>query len=411
MVWPTGGIATTNMDADGDSPLAARQQIKATVDALNQILGHVSGAAADVLAQSSVDAMRSTLGAVSSSDGRLSDSREWTASTVTQAEAEARSATTRRAWTAERVGQAISAFWSALSAIDGKPIGQTTPAFGAFTDLRVGASVSGNGPTQTIGPDYTGSYGYTSVPRLKVNSTTNGAMVAVGRWSPDNLGAVFGGFKSRGAAIGVNEPVLMDDHIVRFSGGAYDTSAVYEAGYLALRASENWSQTNRGAYWDVVTRITGGTGLVTKARFGPRVLLGSTVDDGVADVQINGTGAVTGDFSAKGNFLEKQPAPAAVNTTSTLATSALLGRLIQSAPSSAASLTLPSGTTLDAALTMAANQSFDWSVINTGTATATVLAGASGHTVVGAMAVAAGVSALFRTRKSAAGTFITYRVS
>lgn len=42
-------------------------------------------------------------------DSRLSDSREWTAATVDQVEAEAGVATTRRAWTAERVRQAIVA--------------------------------------------------------------------------------------------------------------------------------------------------------------------------------------------------------------------------------------------------------------------------------------------------------------
>ncbi|MHB0820126.1 WD40 repeat domain-containing protein [Stutzerimonas stutzeri] len=44
---------------------------------------------------------------VDSDDERLSDTREWTAGTVTQAEAEAGAATTRRAWTAQRVRQAV----------------------------------------------------------------------------------------------------------------------------------------------------------------------------------------------------------------------------------------------------------------------------------------------------------------
>ena len=48
-------------------------------------------------------------GKVDTSDGRLTNAREWTASTVPQAEAEAGTATTRRAWTAERVRQAIQA--------------------------------------------------------------------------------------------------------------------------------------------------------------------------------------------------------------------------------------------------------------------------------------------------------------
>ncbi len=49
-------------------------------------------------------------------DPRLSDAREWTAATVTQAEAEAGAATTRRAWTAERVRQAILGWWGGFAA-------------------------------------------------------------------------------------------------------------------------------------------------------------------------------------------------------------------------------------------------------------------------------------------------------
>jgi hypothetical protein len=52
---------------------------------------------------------------VDTTDSRLSDSREWTASTIDQAEAEAGTATTRRAWTAQRVRQAITSWWSTVT--------------------------------------------------------------------------------------------------------------------------------------------------------------------------------------------------------------------------------------------------------------------------------------------------------
>ena len=48
-------------------------------------------------------------------DPRLSDAREWTAATVSQAEAEAGASTTRRAWTAQRVFQAAAAWWNSSS--------------------------------------------------------------------------------------------------------------------------------------------------------------------------------------------------------------------------------------------------------------------------------------------------------
>jgi hypothetical protein len=45
-------------------------------------------------------------------DARLSNSREWTASTISQAEAEAGEGATRRAWTSQRVRQAILGWWN-----------------------------------------------------------------------------------------------------------------------------------------------------------------------------------------------------------------------------------------------------------------------------------------------------------
>lgn len=52
---------------------------------------------------------------VSNTDSRLTDSREWSEETVTQAEAEAGVSSTRRAWTAQRVRQAINAWWQLVT--------------------------------------------------------------------------------------------------------------------------------------------------------------------------------------------------------------------------------------------------------------------------------------------------------
>ena len=53
-------------------------------------------------------------GKVNSNDTRLTNSREWSEETIGQAEAEAGTATTRRAWTAQRVRQAITAWWTGI---------------------------------------------------------------------------------------------------------------------------------------------------------------------------------------------------------------------------------------------------------------------------------------------------------
>jgi hypothetical protein len=61
--------------------------------------------------------------AIQPGDAALSDAREWSADTISQAEAEAGAATTRRAFTAARVFQAVAAWWAgsaAATALAGK---------------------------------------------------------------------------------------------------------------------------------------------------------------------------------------------------------------------------------------------------------------------------------------------------
>jgi hypothetical protein len=61
--------------------------------------------------------------------------------------------------------------------------------------------------------------------------------------------------------------------------------------------------------------------------------------------------------------------------------------------------------------TLAVNQTFEWSYINLAAAThAVTVTTNTDHTVVGNMVVAANTSGRFGTRKTAANTFITYRL-
>lgn len=105
-----------------------------------------------------------------------------------------------------------------------------------------------------------------------------------------------------------------------------------------------------------------------------------------------------------------QPTPVAVNVTGAVSATAMLGGIVTSTTAAAVAGTIPTGTVMDAASEFAINDSFDWSVINTGGANAFTVTAATGHTIVGAAAVAASTSGLFRTRKTAANTFVTYRI-
>ena len=120
--------------------------------------------------------------------------------------------------------------------------------------------------------------------------------------------------------------------------------------------------------------------------------------------------------------LAYQADPATATATATLTVAQVLNGLLVATPAAAVNYTLPTGTLLDAGASLAIGDSFDWSIINLATDVtyiATVVAG-TGHTVVGAMAVAAnhattgaihGNCGRFKTRKTAADTFITYRVA
>lgn len=110
-----------------------------------------------------------------------------------------------------------------------------------------------------------------------------------------------------------------------------------------------------------------------------------------------------------------QGTPTAKTADATLTIAELLTRIVTATSASAVALTLPTGTLTDAGLaggTLLVGQSFDWYVINLGSSSGavTMTAGVA-HTYVGAAVVAIATSAHFRTRKTAANTFVTYRIS
>jgi len=106
-----------------------------------------------------------------------------------------------------------------------------------------------------------------------------------------------------------------------------------------------------------------------------------------------------------------QGAPVALNATGALTAAAILSGIVTSTTAAAVAATIPTGAVMDLASTFEIGDSFDWSVITTGANALTVTAAASGHTVVGNMVVAAGKAGRFRTRKTAADTFVTYSLS
>ena len=104
-----------------------------------------------------------------------------------------------------------------------------------------------------------------------------------------------------------------------------------------------------------------------------------------------------------------QPTPGVLDVTGAL-TAAMMASGIVTSAAAAVTGTMPTGTVLDAAFEMDIGESFDWSVIKVGANTFTI-AVAAGHTFIGTLAVATATSATLRTRKTAANTFVTYRLA
>jgi hypothetical protein len=120
---------------------------------------------------------------------------------------------------------------------------------------------------------------------------------------------------------------------------------------------------------------------------------------------------VAGAAEFGGVIYRNQPAQTSKAAAATLTIAELLTGIIQYT-GGAATLTLPTGTLIEGGTpaSFPTNMSFDFSVINTGSGTAT-LGTATGLTLVGAMTVTAGASGMFRVRKTATNTYTVYRIA
>lgn len=111
-----------------------------------------------------------------------------------------------------------------------------------------------------------------------------------------------------------------------------------------------------------------------------------------------------------GVIARNQPAPTVKSAAATLTAAEMKTGIVQYT-GAAATLTLPSGATLEASFNaMYNNMAFEWSVINTGTGTCTIGTN-TGHTISGATTVASGTSGRYLTRRVSANTFVNYRLS
>lgn len=126
----------------------------------------------------------------------------------------------------------------------------------------------------------------------------------------------------------------------------------------------------------------------------------------------NGAGGYQlGDGNLNEINMTTQVAPTAKTAAATLTTAELATGII-TYTGAAVNLTVPTGASLDADFSsMKVNSCFEFSIINTGATNAATVTANTGCTLVGAAAVAAATSCIWRVRKTADATYVFYRVA
>ena len=145
-------------------------------------------------------------------------------------------------------------------------------------------------------------------------------------------------------------------------------------------------------------------------------LIQTADSSGVLQLQSSNTTALTIDtgenvYVQVGVLWQFAPAPTSKAAATTLTAAEVAAGIINTTGTTY-TVTLPAGSALDTYFSgvPAVNIGFDFSVINTASGTITIAVGASGMTSLGTLTVTTGVSANFRLRRTAANTYILYRV-
>ena len=131
------------------------------------------------------------------------------------------------------------------------------------------------------------------------------------------------------------------------------------------------------------------------------------LQNGTESMRIDSAGNT---YIETGNLWQYAPAPTSKSTTATLTAAELLTGILNTTGTSY-TVTVPTGTAIDAGWTgvPTTNIGFDLFVINTASGTITMAVN-TGVTSLGTLTIATGVSAQFRFRRTAANTYVMYRL-
>jgi hypothetical protein len=163
---------------------------------------------------------------------------------------------------------------------------------------------------------------------------------------------------------------------------------------------------------------TGGlSGSTTNITYGSSVsgaTVTQTFNSGATQMQLDANGLTisSGSLEVKtGPIIMYAPTPTTITGTATLTNADIQAQIVNTTGAGTYTVTLPLGTTLETLIAWdAVDIGYDFYVINTNTSTTTIAAN-TGVTIVGRATVLTAVSAQFRIRRTAANTFIVYRIN
>jgi hypothetical protein len=287
-----------------------------------------------------------------------------------------------------------------------------------------------------------GFFTQTSTERMRISSAGNlGLGVTPSSWGNSksltlNTGAfISGGSNGYRAHFGSNA-YESADNVWRY------VAAINATRYTQIDGQHQWFNAPSGTGGNVISftqamtlDASGNLGIGNTAPDSRLRVLGATSGTGPASLRIGFNSTSVNYFDADTQYFRKgdntntviidsssnvqtlagaqvvwAPAPAAISTTATLTNANIQGQIINTTGTSY-TVTMPLGTTMETLVPWAAvNLGYNFTVINTASGTITMAVN-TGVTSLGGLTIATGTSAQFRIRRTAANTFILYRMS
>jgi len=209
---------------------------------------------------------------------------------------------------------------------------------------------------------------------------------------------------------GVSNTVLGNSALINCSGGSYNTSLGSSTGgttgsnntYVGYDSGSLSNSNSNNSYFGSFSGIYGAIDLRPN-------------DSHIVLATGNGAPKQIIDSSGNAQFITGAvvvytPAPASISAVATLTNANLQAQIINTTGTSY-TVTMPLGSTLDTLIVWATiDIGFEFSVINTASGTITIAAN-TGVTTLGGLTIATGLSAKFRIRRTAASTYVMYRIS